>query len=79
MVVDGEWVLLGSANWDARSLRLHFEPNVEVWDRPLATRCEALVRDRIASARRVSGQDLAGRGLARRLRDNAIRLFKPYL
>ena len=25
MVVDEEWVLFGSANWDARSLRLNFE------------------------------------------------------
>src|SRR5208282_4007740 len=28
MIVDGHWVLLGSANWDARSLRLNFELNV---------------------------------------------------
>ena len=25
MIVDGHWVFLGSANWDARSLRLNFE------------------------------------------------------
>ena len=25
MLVDGAWVLLGSANWDARTLRLNFE------------------------------------------------------
>jgi cardiolipin synthase len=27
MLVDGAWCCLGSANWDARSLRLNFEFN----------------------------------------------------
>src|SRR5262245_14984538 len=31
LVVDGAWTLLGSANWDARSLRLNFELNVECY------------------------------------------------
>jgi len=34
MVVDGHWVLLGSANWDARALRLNFELNVDASLRP---------------------------------------------
>ena len=36
MVVDGAWSLIGSANWDPRSLRLNFEFNVECYDRDLA-------------------------------------------
>ena len=32
MVVDGVWSLIGSANWDPRSLRLNFEFNVECYD-----------------------------------------------
>ena len=36
MVVDGEWSLIGSANWDARSFRLNFELNVELYDPALA-------------------------------------------
>jgi cardiolipin synthase A/B len=32
MVVDGAWTLLGSANWDPRSLLLNFEFNVECFD-----------------------------------------------
>ncbi len=37
MVVDGTWALVGSANWDPRSLRLNFEFNLECYDpkRPL--------------------------------------------
>jgi len=36
MLVDGCWVLVGSANWDARSLRLNFEFNLECYDVELA-------------------------------------------
>ncbi|MCP6689593.1 phospholipase D-like domain-containing protein, partial [Klebsiella pneumoniae] len=42
MLVDGAWCCLGSANWDARSLRLNFEFNVEVYDTALSTRLESL-------------------------------------
>ncbi len=31
--VDGEWSLIGSSNWDARSFRLNFEFDLEVTDR----------------------------------------------
>ena len=31
MLVDDAWALIGSANWDARSLRLNFEFNIECY------------------------------------------------
>ena len=37
MVVDQEWCLIGSCNWDIRSFRLNFELRMEVYDRSLAT------------------------------------------
>ena len=43
MLVDGAWCCLGSANWDARSLRLNFEFNVEVYDTALSTRLSSLL------------------------------------
>ena len=47
MLVDDEWVFVGSSNWDARSLRLNFEFNVECYDRDLAKRMTGLVKERI--------------------------------
>jgi cardiolipin synthase len=35
LVVDGAWALLGSANWDARSLRLNFEFDIECYNAEL--------------------------------------------
>ena len=43
MIVDEHWVLLGSANWDARSLRLNFELNVECYGREFAGEMEKII------------------------------------
>jgi cardiolipin synthase len=79
MVVDGVWTLLGSANWDPRSLRLNFELDVECWDPGFGRRAEALVQERMAVARRITIDDVDARPLAVKLRDGVARLFSPYL
>ena len=79
MVVDGLWSLLGSANWDPRSLRLNFELDVECWDADLGARVEALVAERMRRGRRVTLADVDARPLPVKLRDGFARLFSPYL
>lgn len=79
MVVDGAWTLLGSGNWDARSLRLNFELNLECFDRDLAARAARIIDERIRRARPISCPDLEQRALALRLRDGLAHLFAPYL
>lgn len=79
MVVDGAWTLLGSSNWDARSLRLNFEFNVECYGVELGAHMDGLVQARIAQSRPVTLTDVETRPLALKLRDGAARLFAPYL
>ena len=79
MLVDDVWTLLGSANWDPRSLRLNFEFNVECYDRALATELNELVAKRLNGARQVTLNDLNARFLLVKLRDGIARLFSPYL
>jgi cardiolipin synthase len=79
MVVDGAWTLLGSANWDARSLRLNFELNVECYSVELGAHMEGLVQARINGARRVTLDTMQARSLPVKLRDGVARLFAPYL
>jgi cardiolipin synthase len=79
MIVDGHWVLLGSANWDARSLRLNFELNVECYGREFAREMTAMVEKKLAGAREVTLAQVDARPLPARLRDAAARLFSPYL
>jgi len=77
MVVDMEWCLIGSCNWDIRSFRLNFELCMEVYDRELATTLTALMRRSRGSA--LTQADLDARPLPVRIRDAGARLMLPYL
>jgi cardiolipin synthase len=79
MIVDGHWVLFGSANWDARSLRLNFEMDVEGYGRAFAQEMERVIAKKISTAREVTQVEMDARPLPARLRDAATRLFSPYL
>jgi cardiolipin synthase A/B len=79
MLVDGCWVLLGSANWDARSLRLNFEFNVECYDAELASRLDQVVAKKLTGARAVTLAEVDARSMFARLRDGIARLLTPYL
>ncbi|MGC9940394.1 MAG: phospholipase D-like domain-containing protein [Verrucomicrobiota bacterium] len=80
MVVDSHWVLLGSANWDARSLRLNFELNVECYGRPFAQEMEEkIITRKLAGAHEVTLSEIDARPFPAKLRDAIARLFSPYL
>jgi cardiolipin synthase A/B len=77
MIVDNEWCLIGSTNWDMRSFRLNFELCMEVYDRELAANLTALMASlKVAELTRA---ELDARGFIARLRDAAARLMLPYL
>jgi cardiolipin synthase len=78
-LVDGIWSLLGSTNWDPRSLRLNFEFNVECYDEPLAASLLPLIEQRVASAQEVTLEQVNSRRVAVQLMDGLARLASPYL
>ena len=77
MVVDRHWCLIGSANWDMRSLRLNFELDVEIYSAEMAAQLEAIMRSHQHGRLRAS--DLAKRSLPVKLRDAGVRLLLPYI
>jgi len=79
MLVDDDWALVGSSNWDPRSLRLNFELNVECQDRALLRDLEALFEAERSDSRAVTLEEMMNRSMAVRLRDGVARLFSPYL
>ncbi|MGC8720958.1 MAG: phospholipase D-like domain-containing protein, partial [Thermodesulforhabdaceae bacterium] len=79
MTIDGIWSLVGSSNWDARSLRLNFEFDLESYDPRVCAELDALIDEKIARSRHVSERDMAADSLWRRQRDAAARLLLPYL
>jgi len=79
MTVDGRWALVGSSNWDARSLRLNFEFDVEFEDSDVATRLEDLIDQRIIHCLALDPKGFETRPIWLKLRDATARLFLPYL
>jgi len=79
MVVDDCWALIGSANWDARSLRLNFEFNVETYDHGFVSQLNQIIQGKLEGARQLTVDELAQRPLPARIRDGIARLASPYL
>jgi cardiolipin synthase len=79
MIVDGHWVSFGSANWDARSLRLNFELNVECYGRDFAQEMEKVVAEKLRGAHEVTQAEVDKRSLPVKLLDAIARLFSPFL
>lgn len=79
MSVDGEWALIGSSNWDARSLRLNFEFDVECYGEAVTSEIDALIDEKIARSRKLDHRALMQAPKWVQLRDAAARLFLPYL
>ncbi len=78
-MVDGQYVMAGSANLDPRSLRLNFELGVEILDVPLARQLTGEIEACLATSRRVTLAQLDGRPLWQRVRDAVAWLFSGYL
>ncbi|MCC6682808.1 MAG: cardiolipin synthase [Phycisphaeraceae bacterium] len=79
MLVDDDWSLIGSTNWDPRSLQLNFEFNIECYDRKLNRTLSRHIGQLVAAAEPVTQQQVEARRLPVRLRDDAARLLTPYL
>jgi len=79
MIVDGHWVLLGSANWDARSLRLNFELNLEGYGRDFAGKMALVLKNKMRGAHEVTLAEVDARMVLVKLRDAISRLFAPFL
>ncbi len=79
MTVDGLWSLIGSTNWDPRSLRLNFEFNLACFDEKLAGELNAEFQWRLEQSGEVKLADLEAASLGERVRDGIARLFTPFL
>ncbi len=78
-VVDDDYLQVGSANLDPRSLRLNFELAVEVFDKSTVSRLvDHCLRVR-QNSREVTLKEVDERSLFQRVRDSLAWLFSPYL
>ena len=77
--VDGQWCMIGSANWDPRSLRLNFECNLECYDACFTQALESMLDRCRGRAGELTLAHLRSEGLPSRLRNGVARLLSPYL
>jgi cardiolipin synthase len=76
---DDDYAQIGSANLDARSLRLNFELNLEIYDREAVAGLAAHFESVRARSTPVTLDAVDGRSLPTKLIDGAAWLFSPYL
>ncbi|MCB0717385.1 MAG: PLDc N-terminal domain-containing protein [Bacteroidetes bacterium] len=79
VVVDEYYAVVGSANIDARSLRLNFEIGIEVIGTEFAASLGTYVDRCLENASQYTLDEIDGRALPVRLRDAFCWLFQPYL
>lgn len=79
LLVDNDYMSIGSANWDARSLRLNYELNIELIGSPLGEQLAESFDYKKRHSKRYTLNDLNSRPSWQKLRDGFARLFTPYL
>lgn len=79
MTIDGLWSLVGSTNWDPRSLRLNFEFNLACFDDILARKLDEEFALKLAVSKAVTLEELKAAALPLRIRDGIARMFIPIL
>lgn len=79
MVIDSEWLMIGSANSDNRSMRLNFELNVLVQAPEQARQLEQMLQTDFDDSREITLDDFAQRPFSRRLMEAALRPLGPLL
>lgn len=78
-MVDDIWSLIGSANLDARSLRLNFELDLSIFDSTLTSQLKSHFEAALAASSEITPAELELRSFPVKLRENFARLFSPYL
>lgn len=79
LIVDDYWCSVGSANFDARSMRLNDEANLNVLDAGFARRQAALFAQDLARSRRITHAEWAARPLTEKVLTPVYELIKPEL
>ena len=77
LTVDGEIMLIGSANMDRRSLDLNYENNILVYDADLTAAVRTRQHEYLARSVPVTAKQVAAWSMPRRLWNNAIATLGP--
>ena len=79
LLIDDAWALIGSTNWDPRSLRLNFEFNVECFDKDFVQSLHHLVDHKAVDCQMITLEQVNSLPFLTKIRNGLARLLSPYL
>jgi cardiolipin synthase len=79
MTVDGRWALVGTPNFDARSLKLNFEVALSIYDAEIADSLDNLYEQLREESVPINPSAFEKRSVLVRVVENFARLFSPIL
>lgn len=78
-LIDEDWLMVGSANFDVRSMRLNFELNALVRDRARASDLERVLSRDFGRSSEIMLEQFARRSRMQRLKESLVRPLSPLL
>lgn len=78
-LIDEDWLMVGSANFDVRSMRLNFELNALVRDRARASDLERVLSRDFGRSNEIMLEQFARRSRMQRLKESLVRPLSPLL
>ena len=78
-LIDEEWLMVGSANLDTRSMRLNFELNALVRDPATAADLAQVLSRDFENSKRVVAEEFARRSRGQRWKESLVRPLAPLL
>jgi len=78
-LIDEEWLMVGSANLDVRSMRLNFELNALVRDPATAADLERVLSADFESSNHIVAEEFARRARGQRWKESLVRPLAPLL
>ena len=73
------WLMVGSANFDVRSMRLNFELNALIRDRERAAELERVLTNDFERSSRIVEEEFLRRPRLQRLKESLVRPLAPLL
>jgi cardiolipin synthase len=79
MIIDDTMAIVGTANLDARSLRLNYETNLVAYDDHFVNRLKEIVLSDFADSTEILPDEWKARPVAHRVAENTALLLTPIL
>jgi cardiolipin synthase len=79
LVIDDRFALIGTPNWDVRSLRLSYESALAIQNEPFASELKQIVLADIASSEEIELNSWQRRPTRKRMLENVCLLMRPVL